>query len=371
MTTQWAVLIGFSILAIVAVAYIIVLLREDHQRPNSDRGMQDRGPEAAPAVGAASGTASDEANVPDEQAEDEQDDDPLEVFKKELQLRRAAGAPTVMCLTQALDAAGSESDVEYDEMIRICREAAIPDDDIMVALYQVFNSNLKEVIDIWPDALEPEHIGQLAKLCQVDLGKDELYSSLREEGMDFEDAVKMVRAAGGGALAALGCEVDFSSFDDDAFSDIIKMMVGAGYTAKEVMDAVASGEVDLPYDAADIIEVALDPEFPGFDWGAYLDSQEPDPDQLDEDLRELDVEIKDRVAVLHRLLFPESYMKTPAQGESAPSEAAVVASPAPSGTDVHAGLPADGLPCPDCGTVMVRCGECQKCMNCGHASGCS
>src|SRR3989344_3585122 len=369
MSAQAGMIVALVIIALIPISIYVFRSRSD---PDYSKEKQASGkPVSASELGADPGAASDEANVPDEQAEDEQDDDPLEVFKKELQLRRAAGAPTVTCLTQALDAAGSESDIEYDEMIRVCREAAIPDDDIMVALYQVFNSNLKEVIDIWPDALEPEHIGQLAKLCQVDLGKDELYSSLREEGMGFEDAVKMVRAAGGGALAALDCEADFSSFDDDALSDVIKMMVGTGYTAKEVTEAVASGEVDLPYDAADIIEVALDPEFPGFDWGAYLDSQEPDPDQLDEDLRELDVEIKDRVAVLHRLLFPESYMKTPAQGESAPSEAAVVASPAPSGTDVHAGLPADGLPCPDCGTVMVRCGECQKCMNCGHASGCS
>jgi ribonucleoside-diphosphate reductase alpha chain len=32
---------------------------------------------------------------------------------------------------------------------------------------------------------------------------------------------------------------------------------------------------------------------------------------------------------------------------------------------------ADAPPCPDCGCIMVRNGNCYKCLNCGTTSGCS
>ena len=31
----------------------------------------------------------------------------------------------------------------------------------------------------------------------------------------------------------------------------------------------------------------------------------------------------------------------------------------------------DGPPCPNCGSLMVRCGACHRCMTCGSTSGCS
>ena len=31
----------------------------------------------------------------------------------------------------------------------------------------------------------------------------------------------------------------------------------------------------------------------------------------------------------------------------------------------------DGLPCPNCGSIMVQCGASRKCMNCGQTNGCS
>ncbi len=232
------------------------------------------------------------------------------------------GLPARQRMERIMDAVNPrEIDVEgetIDFVGPFLNDGCTPE-EVVATLYDKTDLNFGELLDALPERLSPEEIGSLVKACEIDLTESDIYSDLREHDLEFEDAVCVVRAAGGDVMMALSYEEEYSRLEDENFIDVAKILVKAGYSYPDAFKAIIDHR-NLSYSTGDVIEAALDPEVTGFDLNAYLAEASPDPDQLDEELREKEIDIKDRVRILHRMLFPEQY---PALGAPTAAEAMI------------------------------------------------
>ena len=207
-------------------------------------------------------------------------------------------------------------------------------EEVVKTLFDKTDAGFSELIDALPSEPTPEQLGTLLKACDIDVREE--YENLRAY-IEFEDAAAIVRASGGDAALALSCEASYSDLDSENLIDVLGSLVKAGYPSEDALKAILDSG-DSPYSAADVIEASFDPSFEGFDLYAYLAEVEPDPEDLYNDLSEKDIDIKDRVRILHRLLFPEQYPQ--------PAEDAIQQSPSSSSSEPRVTAAGAEVPAP-------------------------
>ncbi|OGY92154.1 MAG: hypothetical protein A3B31_01985 [Candidatus Komeilibacteria bacterium RIFCSPLOWO2_01_FULL_53_11] len=189
--------------------------------------------------------------------------------------------------------------------------------DVASVLCHECELSFGEMVQSWPTDLDVPTMAELAKASEVDLTDEDEYRELREH-LEFDKAAKLLCAAGCSANDVVVAEHDF---DDYEFEDAYRILREAGFPPSDALTALVV-ETDNRYGDADVMLAYLDHTVSEEEIAQYIVDAGIDPDTLEEELNDQDVETRDRVKIMHRVLFPELYPGVPVASEASQTASA-------------------------------------------------
>lgn len=257
-------------------------------------------------------------------------------------------ADIVKPLVLAVPAAGADEDDAEVKTFNIVKDAVelddngdlaalaqhlFPPDNVSGAarlLYRESDMGFGEVIGkLFPEDA-PEVVASLAKELEVDITDSDEYVGFRDGGdMSFDSMATILKAYGADAETVLRCENSYEELSDDDLKSIFETLSAAGYTASEILSGIRQAEIVCCENAdGTIVQFAMETKIPTEDIVAFFKSEGIRLEDLDDELEDLDVNIKTRVDILYALLHGPAAEKTVSVEPEAD---------AASGEDEHAG----------------------------------
>jgi hypothetical protein len=168
----------------------------------------------------------------------------------------------------------------------------------------------------------PNIAAKIAADADVDLSEEEEYNALRDgdDGAEFGAAAAILKACGKDAETILAAEDAYEEFDANTLDAIFPALSAAGFTNAEIMTGISESSILDENTYSTIIQTALDGKVPAKDIVAFLRQANADPEDLDEEMRDVDFGIRLRIDILHTLLHADD--GEPAPGEPATQEIA-------------------------------------------------
>ena len=154
----------------------------------------------------------------------------------------------------------------------------------------------------------PDVIAQVAKDLDQDISSNEDYKVIRDaDNIEFEDAVRILKACGSDAGDCIVSENDYSGFEDseESVKDIFSALSPAGFSNEEIMGGIVEADVLGDNEKGAIVSVALEMGIPVGDITSFLKSEQVDADTLDDELRDIDTNILTRIDFLHTFLHAD------------------------------------------------------------------
>jgi hypothetical protein len=152
---------------------------------------------------------------------------------------------------------------------------------------------------------------KIAKELDIDLSETSEYESLRkdDDGLSFEVVASILKACGKDTETIISAENEYQTFDEesDGFSvdemeQIFSALSKAGFTNTEIMTGLSESGLAGDNPLAAIIRGASDNGVAMKDIIAFLKTEDPNADDLDDEMRELEFEVRTRVDILHAFL---------------------------------------------------------------------
>ncbi|HVO28637.1 MAG TPA: hypothetical protein VMT81_01490, partial [Candidatus Paceibacterota bacterium] len=194
-----------------------------------------------------------------------------------------------------------------EELIKLPVRFGCSTEEAAAIVYRKTDMTLGAVLRDLKLLNSPEVCARIAKNLDVDLSDgDEYNAMLEDDDVEFEHAAAILRACGktaGDAVSAENMHEKFSSVDE--VEDIFESLSKAGFTNEEIMSGICSSDIfnDNPY--ATIVQDAIEHKVPMAEIVAFLQKENIDPDGLDDEMREAEMGIQNRIDILHGLIHAE------------------------------------------------------------------
>ena len=212
-------------------------------------------------------------------------------------------------------------DSDDDELIEVPAHLGCSSEDAAAIVYTNTDQLLGSVLVRMKLYASPDIAAGLAKRFDVDLSDDDEYKALREDdAVEFDGAATILKACGKDAETIIAAENNNNEFSIDEFAEIFPALSGAGFTNIEIMVGMSRAGFIDENAFASIVHEALERKVPMGDIVLFLKKEDVDPGDLDEELRELDLELITRVKVLYALLHAEEVPVAEEAAESEPNQ---------------------------------------------------
>ncbi|MGC9968233.1 MAG: hypothetical protein ABSC29_00680 [Minisyncoccia bacterium] len=195
-------------------------------------------------------------------------------------------------------------DDEDEELLRLPVHLGCSAEEAAAIGYNGTDLDLASVLKKLGLCASPDVVAGIAKALDVDLSEDEEYAAMRKDGdVEFDAAAAILKACGEDAATIIATENTYDEFSGDELEAIFSALSGAGFTNVEIMTGMNEADGVLGENAlAAIIQGALKHGVPMEDVVSFLTKEEADPDDLDEEMSDLEIGIRTRVDVLHAFL---------------------------------------------------------------------
>lgn len=203
---------------------------------------------------------------------------------------------------------------EGDTLAKLLTDFGCSTEEAAISVYQQTDMNLGDVIISMHLEDKPELVVSLTKDLGVDLSDDGEYKALRDGAVDFSKAAGLLKACEKQVVEVLDTENSYegSCLISDDLREALDDLLKAGFTREEVLDGIF--HADFMNDQSNgAVVTALS------DAGVSIDGiinlilkEDIDPDDLDGELSDANVDLRKRVELLHALFETMDRQKQPA-----------------------------------------------------------
>lgn len=193
-------------------------------------------------------------------------------------------------------------DGEEESVAEILIESGCSQEEALEIIYNNLQIEFGKIISAIR-IKEVETIAALAQKLNIDLIDDNEYESLRDAAdIKFSDATKILKKCGKSITEILNIENSYNELSLDDLEEIIITISGAGFTNQEIVNGVMHAEFTSNDTCGAIVKSLYENKIPIDDIVSILQKEETSPDDLDEELRDEDLAIRDRVIILYNFL---------------------------------------------------------------------
>ncbi len=211
----------------------------------------------------------------------------------------------------ALDIVKKVVEVDDDDFLPLPARLGCSIEEAATIVYKNTDLCLGSVVRGLKLSGSPDIVARIASKLDVDLSNDDEYSGLREDDeVEFEPAVLILRACGKDAGTIIATENAHEEFSDDRLDIIFSALSVAGFSNTEIMGGINEADIIAENSWAAIVRGALENKSSMEDVVSFLKREGVDPGELDDEMRELEFEISERVDVLHALLHRAGMIAT-------------------------------------------------------------
>lgn len=205
---------------------------------------------------------------------------------------------------EILDVITSFFDLGNDEgetLVTLLTDLGCSAEEVATLAYQKTSMDFGEVVVAAKITDQTALVASLAKKLDADLSDQDPYAALRDGGVDFVKAAALLKACGKQVVEVLDTENNFddSILSADDLKRVVDDLLGAGFTQEEVLDGIYHAEFTDGQNSGAIVGALSDAKVPLDDIIRLILKEDVDPDDLDEELRDGDVDIRERVKILH------------------------------------------------------------------------
>ena len=208
----------------------------------------------------------------------------------------------------SLDLAGDD-----DDLIALPVHLGCSKEEAAALVYQKSDLCLAAAlseIDLWDTAA----VARLEEEFGADLADDNEYKTMREE-KEFPEAAAILKACKKDPEAIIRAENEYDELSgSDSLGDIFIALASAGFSNGEIMEGVIAADVLDEDEYGTIVAEALHREISIGEIVSFLKDERLEPDSLDEELRNVDMDVTSRIDVMHAFLHAKE-----AEKEEAPA----------------------------------------------------
>lgn len=124
---------------------------------------------------------------------------------------------------------------------------------------------------------------------------------MNADGADFPKVARILKACGKSAGEILNAENSREELGESSFNDFAADLEKAGFARSEILRGLWHSDGLSNESRGSIVALAYDSNFPLEDIINVLREEDVDADSLDEEMRDADLDLRDRVHVLHDL----------------------------------------------------------------------
>lgn len=184
--------------------------------------------------------------------------------------------------------------------------------DVARIVYEATSKRLGEIIPLLGLCEKlPQAIGDIAKKLEVDLSDYDEYSSMRDGGVEFDQAARILRDCGRSCEEILNAENSYDLLALDDVREIIDAFASAGFDLQDVLGGIWSSDFTDGESPANIVIALYDNEIPPEQIAELLQREEVDIDELEGEFLEQGMDLRTRVRILSAFLDELDKVKEP------------------------------------------------------------
>lgn len=163
-----------------------------------------------------------------------------------------------------------------------------------------------DIVQAWPTTNRPtaREFGQLFATADIDIDAEDVGAFYDRDVFSFEELFEFFNGAKVEATTVTSGLAETTCDEDDGV--LLKCMLAAGFPAVETLEAIENDGY------AGVIEAAVAADLPIGTIVDYINKHNPDPDDLDSEMTDKEIDIHQRVQILHAYLFPATTAVEPA-----------------------------------------------------------
>jgi cell division septation protein DedD len=196
-----------------------------------------------------------------------------------------------------------EADDQEEALLKLPARLGCSPEEAAAIVYRNTGLNLGSVLGKLKLCSSPDVAARIAENLDVDLSDEDEYKTLCEDGeIEFAAAAAILKACGKDAETVITAGNSDDEFSDVELDVIFSALGTAGFTNAEIMAGISEAEIVGDNALAVIIQSALEQKVPMEEIVSFLKKEDANSDDLDEEMRQSELEILTRVDVLHALL---------------------------------------------------------------------
>lgn len=183
--------------------------------------------------------------------------------------------------------------------------------DLVVLLYQQTDLRLGNIYSELGDRLSrrPETVAAIVQQLRLTWDNDELETYLEEVSPELNEMITILRLSG--LTAKETAEILEGTSADDEILALLQSFINAGYSPRETLLGLYHGQTDPT--AAALVDAAVDSKVLMEEIVGFLKGVKVNPEELNEELDEYDIDFKTRITLLYQLVSSDpSHTTTPA-----------------------------------------------------------
>ncbi len=193
------------------------------------------------------------------------------------------------------------------DLLQLPTHLGCSNEDAAVIIYSKTDMRLGSTLRALKLCAVPDVAADIARKLDVDLSDDDEYETIREDDeVGFDAAATILRACGKDAETVILAENAHDELSDDKLDEVFSSLSAAGFSHTEIIKGVIDSGIISRNSYAAVAQAALERKVPTGTIVAFLKDEGVDIDELDEEMRELEMETPTRIDLLHAYLHVET-----------------------------------------------------------------